>query len=289
MGKGAGAISLRPGNPSDVEECARITFEAFSKINQIHGFPPDFDDVELARRLMGMTLSSPNISGVVAELGGRVAGSAFLWDGAIGGIGPVTVDPKAQAGGVGRAMMRRLIALADEKRMPGVRLVQAAFNTRSMSLYTKLGFDVREPLACMNGQPPRVSIEGYSVRAATETDVEPCSDLCRRVHGHDRRGDVMFGIAHGTARVVEHGRGIVAYATDVGFFGHAVALENVALMALIGAAERITGPGMLLPSRNAELFRWCLSHGLRVVQPMTLMSRGLYNEPRGAFWPSILF
>jgi hypothetical protein len=28
---------------------------------------------------------------------------------------------------------------------------------------------------------------------------------------------------------------------------------------------------------------------LRVVQPMTLMSVGLYNEPRGAFMPSVLY
>jgi hypothetical protein len=27
------------------------------------------------------------------------------------------------------------------------------------------------------------------------------------------------------------------------------------------------GPGFLLPTRNAELFRWCLNNGLRVVHP----------------------
>jgi hypothetical protein len=39
---------------------------------------------------------------------------------------------------------------------------------------------------------------------------------------------------------------------------------------------------------NAELFRWCLEHRLRVVQPLTLMSIGLYIQPSGAFLPSIL-
>jgi hypothetical protein len=46
---------------------------------------------------------------------------------------------------------------------------------------------------------------------------------------------------------------------------------------------------MLLPIRNSELLRWCLSIGLRITQPMNLMSYGLYNEPRAAFLPSILF
>ncbi|MEW6604593.1 MAG: GNAT family N-acetyltransferase, partial [Thermoproteota archaeon] len=36
-------------------------------------------------------------------------------------------------------------------------------------------------------------------------------------------------------------------------------------------------------------FQWCLEHGLRVVQPLILMSVGLYNEPAGAFMPSILY
>ena len=63
----------------------------------------------------------------------------------------------------------------------------------------------------------------------------------------------------------------------------------VAGKALIGAAAEFGGPGSLLPTRNAELFRWCLHQGLRVQQTLTLMSLGLYKEPAGAFLPSILF
>ena len=56
-----------------------------------------------------------------------------------------------------------------------------------------------------------------------------------------------------------------------------------------GIARRRTIPEGILPARNAELLRWSLEHGLRVVQPNTLMSIGLYNEPAGAWLPSILF
>jgi hypothetical protein len=59
--------------------------------------------------------------------------------------------------------------------------------------------------------------------------------------------------------------------------------------ALIASAEAFAGPGILVPTRNSQLFRWCLVNGLRVVQPMTLMTSGLYNEPTGAYLPSILF
>jgi hypothetical protein len=58
---------------------------------------------------------------------------------------------------------------------------------------------------------------------------------------------------------------------------------------LFASAESFGGPGILIPSRNHELFRWCLANGLRVTQPMTLMTAGLYNDPSGAYFPSILF
>lgn len=283
-------IVIRTATPDDLEACSRICYEAFKGINAQHGFPPDFPNIDLAVGMMRMTLSSPQVYGIVATELGRVVGSNFLWEGGpIAGVGPVTVDPAAQSRSVGRGMMQHLLDRARERRFAGVRLVQAAFNTRSMSLYTKLGFDVREPLVCLQGPPPRVRVEGYTVRRMTEGDVGTACELCRQIHGHHRRDTVEYGLAQGTATVVERAGQLVGYATEIGFFGHAVASSDDALIALIGAAEQITGPGMLLPSRNARVFRWCLANGLRVVEPMTLMSIGLYNEPRGAFIPSILF
>jgi hypothetical protein len=35
--------------------------------------------------------------------------------------------------------------------------------------------------------------------------------------------------------------------------------------------------------------RWCLGHGLRMQYAMTLMTMGLYNEPAGAWLPSVLY
>jgi hypothetical protein len=58
---------------------------------------------------------------------------------------------------------------------------------------------------------------------------------------------------------------------------------------LIAAAHSFDGPGILVPTRNSALFRWCLESGLRVVYPMTLMTVGLYNEPTGASLPSIWY
>jgi hypothetical protein len=89
--------------------------------------------------------------------------------------------------------------------------------------------------------------------------------------------------------VVEHGGRITGYTTMIGFFGHTVGESNEDLKALIGAAPGFPGSGLLLPTRNSETLRWCMEQGLRIVQPMILMSLGLYNEPRGAFMPSVLY
>ncbi len=89
--------------------------------------------------------------------------------------------------------------------------------------------------------------------------------------------------------MVEHNDRITGYSTGLAFFGHSVGETNEDLKALIGAAAQFAGSGILVPTRNAELFRFCLTSGLQVVQVMTLMSTGLYNEPAGAWLPSVLY
>jgi predicted N-acetyltransferase YhbS len=282
-------INCRAYKPEDAARCSQICYTAFGDINQRHGFPPDFPKVDLAVGLFHLMGAVPTVRGFVAENEQGIIGSNFLWTGTIGGIGPLTVDPATQDRGAGRQLMQCVIDEAAAQNLPGIRLVQAAYNGRSMSLYTRLGFAVREPLACLQGTPIRQRFAGCEVRKMTPEDLEPACALCRDVHGHDRRGEVAASIAEGNATVVQRDGIIAGYSTDIGFFGHAVAMDDVALMALIGAAPRISGPGFLLPTRNTRVFRWCLENGLRYVQPMTLMSQGFYNDPRGSFISSILF
>ena len=283
-------LQVRPGTPQDAERCGTIAFEAFTAISQAHNFPADFPAAAAAIGLMEWALAHPRMFSVVAEIEGRVVGSNFLDErNVIAGVGPITIDPAVQNKAVGRALMEAVSERAEGEHMPGIRLVQAAYHGRSLSLYTKLGYEVREPLVCLQGPPMNLTLPGYTIRAATKGDLKECNRLCRALHGHDRGGELLDMISHGTATVVEHDDRITGYATVIGFFGHAVGETNREIKALIGAAKEIAGPGFLLPMRNSEVFRWCLQHGLRVVQPMTLMSKGLYNEPAGAFLPSILY
>ena len=282
--------TFRPGIQEDAQACGTVFFKAFKLIAEQHNFPVDFPLPETAVSLLTQLLSREDVYSVVAEMERGIVGSNFLWESdAIAGVGPITVDPSVQNGSIGRHLMERVLDRARAKHFVGVRLVQTAYHNRSLSLYTKLGFNAREPLSVMQGPAFQFQLPGYVVRPASAGDLDVCNQLCFHVHGHDRGRELFNATKQGTALVVEHGGSITGYATLIGFFGHAVGQTNEELKALIGAAPVFQGPGFLLPTRNGELFRWCLDHGLRVVYPMTLMSHGLYQEPYGAFLPSVLY
>ena len=93
-------------------------------------------------------IADPKFYGVVADIDGRVVGSNFLDErNMIAGVGPITVDRAVQNRAVGRRLMDAVHERAASKNFAGVRLIQAGFHTRSLSLYAKLGYDVREHLA----------------------------------------------------------------------------------------------------------------------------------------------
>lgn len=283
-------LKLRPGRHDDAHPCGAICYEAFGAIADQHNFPRDFPAPAVAVQFLSYLLSRDYIYSVVAEINGRVVGSNFLWEtGNIAGIGPITVDPAIQNSAVGKQLMIDVVQRVQRQRFAGVRLVQAAYHNRSLALYSKLGFDAREPLSTIQGSPLGLTMPGTIVRPATEADLEACNTLCFFIHGHSRGQELKEAIDHGAASVVERDGRITGYTTGIGFAGHAVGKTNEDLKALIGAAESFAGPGFLLPTRNSELLRWCLGHGLRVIQPMTLMSLGLYNKPAGAFLPSIIY
>ena len=283
-------VTIRTAKPDDAPECGRICYEAFTQINARHGFPPDFPSPDASTRVLAMTFSHPSVYAVVAEFHGKIVGSNCLDERThIAGVGPISVDPSVQNQAIGRRLMQAVLDRAAEKRFAGVRLLQAAFHNRSLSLYAKLGFDMREFMSVMQGPPINEALEGYRVRPAASSDLEDCNRVCRSVHGHHRGGELIDGIKQGTAVVAERSGRIAGYASAIGFFGHAVGETNTDLQALIASAAAFLGPGIIVPTRNAELFRWCLRNGLKVVEPMTLMTTGLYNEPTGAYLSSVLY
>ena len=284
-------VILREPRPEDAGECARIVFEAFGDIHDHHRFERDFPVLEAASALIDGWIAHPQVWGVLAESDGKIVGSNFMDErDEIAGIGPITIDPSGQNAGVGRKLMEA--ALERGSTAPGIRLQQDAFHMRSLALYTSLGFRVNAGCVLMAGEPaeePRADVE---VRPLGESDLEECTRLCERVHGYARTGALRDAVEHFQPfAAVRDGR-IVAYASALNFWPMAYGVaetEGDMEALLIGGAAALGEEIRLLIPLQSELFSWTLESGLRLIKPMNLMSIGAYQEPRGAWFPSVLY
>jgi predicted N-acetyltransferase YhbS len=285
-------ITLREAQPADASDCARIVFDAFGVIQDHHRFQRDFPALEAAVGLLNVFIPHPMVWGVVAEIDGQIVGSNFLDERSpIRGVGPITVAPEGQDSGVGRRLMQAVLERG--KKAPGIRLLQDAFHMRSLALYESLGFDVKEPVAVVAGRPRSEPVSDVEVRPLQEEDLGACEELCARVHGYERTNEVRDAIQAFAPFVALRDGRIVAYATAVSFWpmNHGVAETGDDMKALLlGAAAAVEEPlAFLAPLRSELLFRWCLEEGLRLVKPMNLMALGDYREPKGTWFPSVLY
>lgn len=273
----------------DVEICGRICYEAFNGIADKHNFRRDFPALEPAVELMRMLVSRPDVFSVIAEIEGRVIGSNHLAESdAIRAVGPITIDPNAQAKGAGRMLMEAVIERG--RSAPGIRLLQDSFNAASLSLYASLGFDVKEPVVLIEGALKGEVPAGFEVRPIREDDYDRCAELCRSVHGFDRINELKHTPPMPNPFVALRDGRITAYISAPQFWAvnHGVAETERDMQALlIGAGNQCEQLSVILPTRQATLFRWLLKNGMRVIKPMTLMSMGEYHEPRGCYLPSV--
>jgi predicted N-acetyltransferase YhbS len=285
------SVQIRSMKQEDVETCGRICYEAFRDIAERHNFRPDFPSPEVAIQLAQSLFASPQVFGVVAETDGQVVGSNYLWEyDAIRAVGPITLDPDVQSKGTGRKLMEAVIKRGNGSR--GIRLVQDSFNKASLSLYASLGFDVKEPLVLMEGEVRGDVPYGIEVRPIEEEDFAACAELSRKVHGFERVNELKNTPPFLTSFVaVREGR-IIAYTSSPHSWplNHAVAESEEDMRALLIGAGNLSEHkplSFLLPTRQTDLFRWCLKKGMRVIKPMTLMAMGEYQEPRGCYLPSV--
>jgi predicted N-acetyltransferase YhbS len=284
-------ITLRSPTPDDIEALGRIVYEAFGGIHDQHGFPRDFPNPETALGMMRAWVPHPKVWGVVAEIDGKIVGSNFIDErDPILGIGPITIDPKVQNSGVGRRLMEAVIERGSGA--PGIRLVQDGFHMRSLSLYTSLGFEVTAPCIVMAGKPRSGPVKGVRVRPLEESDFDECAALCVKVHGFERTGSLRDSRVTSTPLVAERDGRIVAYAAAPTYWpmSHGVAETDEDMKALLLAAAADGGePVALLVPLLSGLFGWCLEEGLRALKPMNVMAMGSYQEPRGSWYPSVLY
>ena len=284
-------LQLRPATPGDAEACGRIIYDAFSTLADRHGFPREYQDEQTAIYVAGALIQSPSVFAIVAERDSRIMGSNFLDEGdSIRGLGPVTVAPQEQGYGIGKQLMEAVLTRG--RNSAGIRLVQDAYNVASMSFYATFGFEVKEPLVLMTGKPKGDMPLGIEVRPLRGEDLGDCARLCERVCGFARPQALREAMRYSPFVALREGR-LVAYATAIGIYqlNHGVAETEEDMRALLLGAGTASGLplSLLVPVRRASFFGWCLSAGLKAISPMTLMSLGAYDEPKGCYYPSAMY
>lgn len=286
-------IAIRAVTDNDADACGRICYEGFKSVCERHGFPPTFPSVEVAAQRVEAFIHHPSIFGTVAETDkGVIVGFNFLSErDPIRAIGPIVIDPAAQRHGIGRKLMEEVLKRA--RGALSVRLLQDSFNVQSLSLYTALGFDAQENFVVLSGTPTSEPQPSWEIRRLIASDMASCESLHESIHGYTRTNELRDMLATGIPVVAVRDGRVRAYmaAPSLWLANHGVAETDVDMQVLILGASRITNQPMsfLMPIRRAEMFRWCLTQGLRAIRPMTLMSIGEYREPHGSYFPSVLY
>jgi len=284
------SLEIRQAQSSDAAICARISFEAFGALHREQGFAPIFPSMDIITNRVTSLIANPKIFSIVAENEGRVVGVSFLSEtDPVRGVGPIAVDPAAQTGGVGRALMDAVLQRAGAR---PTRLLQETFNMRSMALYASLGFDVKDLYVLVSGRPS-VQLAGYEVRPMIEADLEECERLQNSAIGFSRINELRTALRAGSPWVAIRGGNIAAFVASPFLWigSHGAADDEQSLAALLGGAAQQSGKDVafLLPARSATLFRWALANGMKAGRPMTLMTKGQYSPPKCIYVPSVVY
>ncbi len=270
-----------------------MVYEAFRDIALRHGFEPPFPSPELAQFMVRLLAQTEGYESYLLMEDGRPAACNFGDErDEVVGVGPVTTAIAKQGRGYGRQVMDALLSRAEQGGFTSVRLVQAAYNMQSFSLYHKLGFEVKDVLASIAGRPPDDAQPEGRVREYTPGDLDACDALHRDVLGVGRRHDIELMAQFAPPAVVERDERIAGYQTrfpgDVIFFMHGVARDERALRDLIIGTARMA-PGELripLPASQPETLRWAMANGFALKELDTYMVRGAYQPPMGTWIPS---
>ena len=283
-------VTIRHMLAEDIPRVGAVMVTAFNDVFRRHGYPEPFPSSAAGTSIaQGYARLEPNEC-FTALQDGQIVGSGFIHlRGDTAGIGPITVDPRAQTRGIGRALMQAVIEAGGG--CPSLRLVQDAFNVVSFPLYSSLGFEVCDTIASLVGRNIRGDVsEDVEIREWQAEYIEHLAALDTRLTGIGREQDLRFFHAqppHIAALVQGQLAGYLCFLrTEAGtFFGPAVATQPSVLRALIlSAAEREQGKAlrMRFPTRHATLLRELLAVGFRVETLQTYMVRGAWQTPGGA-------
>ncbi len=287
------AVTLTTVLPEQAQEVGTLVHEAFLDIAERHNFPPAYATPQIPSLVIRLIAQTEGWESYLLTEGDRPIACNFGDErDEIVGVGPVAVAVDQQGRGLGRRVMEALLERADERGFRSVRLIQSAYNMQSFSLYHKLGFNVTEALALVQGRPPEDASPHGTTRDYGAADVDACDRLHHEVMGYGRRNDLEAMARFAPPVVIERDGAVAGYLTR--FPGeevtvtHGVARDEQALRDLIIGTARAASEQLVLfiPTSQAATLRWALANGFRLRELNTYMVRGEYEPPSGAWIPA---
>ena len=252
--------------------------------------PLGFPDSAAAAQDMYSSLITKDFARLFVVLSDdRPAGSAWLrLADEVAAIEDVNVSPDFQGRGIGRALTKHLIDYAHVNNFDRIRLTQSTANPLTLSLYSSLGFEVKDAFVEMQAAPSTCA--NNSVRPLERADLSAIEVLSRRIYKVSRRKDVETAIELGSGvLVLDQGNRLTGYLVfDAVFGGHGVAEAEEDALALIAEAAR-RSPGVVefnCPLSLSSFLRKSLKAGNRAKMIHTIMAIGPYDQPEGVWMPS---
>ncbi|CAN0393828.1 unnamed protein product [Ectocarpus sp. 12 AP-2014] len=293
---------------SQMDEVTHVVSKAFQDFNTSIGAPAEVYEEEFGHPEMGPAIiqsicKSHEAYAVVADGGaGKIVGVSFVDVHAKGSrvacLGPVS----SIAPGAGKKSFVAACAYAEELGFSTLVLMQIAANSRSFSLYAKLGFKTKHTCQYIGGfleapaegslsSPPAPS--GVTLKDMVAGDVEECAELFLEAHGKrcgwDRRADITGCLGSGAPfpmLVARDADGkVVGYTTGFYIMGHTVAKSQDIFCDMFRESSKLHQQAALpcprfhCPVEFTGLLSWALAQkGLKIFRATILMARGHYEH-----------
>jgi GNAT superfamily N-acetyltransferase len=178
------AVTYAPLGATDVEEAARVVGAALPA-------PPDSTESEQGRferqrgRLAAALASDPDGLWVARDDDAAVGVALALRSDGLWVLGLLAVAPQAQSGGIGRGLLERALASAEDCRGA---LIASSEDPRAMRLYARAGFALH-PVVAADGPLERAAIPAgldAAVAHARADEVERTVPIDRAIRGGSR-------------------------------------------------------------------------------------------------------
>ncbi|MFF6995985.1 GNAT family N-acetyltransferase [Streptomyces sp. NPDC008313] len=266
------ALPIRRLTPGDLTACADLS--------QDRGWPRE-------EHKWGLLLAAGKGYGIDDPDGGLVTACVVTEYGtrerlALGAIGMVLVAKRHARQGIGRRLMRHVVA---EMGVTPLTLHATPFGR---PLYEELGFKVTGSAAMVHGQFVADGFEpAVATRAATAEDLTAILRLDAEVLGADRthilaRLPAFADLLH----VAEEAGQLIGYAAawpnmDTHVVGPLIARDQETAKALVASLAARTGRPLRtdIDVRHEELLSWIQAHGLTSVSTNTVMVLGIPEPP----------